>query len=89
MIPLAQIAQTPFVQIALPIVITLIVAAWNNNKRFDDMNRRFDDMNHRFDAVDKRFDRIEDRLERIETKLDDDSKRIAVLEERTSPLRGR
>ena len=58
MIPLAQIAQTPFMQIALPIVITLIVAAWNNNKRFDDMNRRFD-------GVEKRLDRIDDRLERI------------------------
>ncbi|MDQ6699385.1 MAG: hemolysin XhlA family protein [Acidobacteriota bacterium] len=64
----------------MPIVITLIVAAGNNNKRFDDMNRRFD-------GVEKRLDRIEDRLERIETKLDDHGKRIAVLEERTSPLR--
>lgn len=67
------IAQTPFVQIALPIVITLIVAAWNNNKRFDDVNRRLDG--------------IEARLVRIESKLDEHGTRIAVLEDRSSPLR--
>ena len=39
--------------------------------------------------MNRRFDAIEKCLERIEAKLDDHHQRIAVLEERTSPLRGR
>jgi hypothetical protein len=56
------ILNRPFIQIALPIVVTLIVASWTNNERFDDMNRRLDD----FFA---RLGRIEDRLTGIETRL--------------------
>jgi low affinity Fe/Cu permease len=63
----------PFVQVALPIIVTLILAVFLQNKRFDDMN--------------KRFDEIIRRLERIEAKLDNHESRIAVLEDRTSRLR--
>ena len=79
MSPVLQILQLPFVQIALPLMVVLIVNAWGQNKRIDDLRA---DMNRRFDAIEKR-------LERIEAKLDDPHQRIAVLEERTSPLRGR
>jgi len=91
----AAILNTPFVQVALPIMITFIAAAWLNGKRLDDlrtdMNRRFDearsDVNRRFDDVNRRFDEIIKRLDRIETFLTDHDQRIARLEERTSPVR--
>ena len=46
------ILQQPFVQVALPIIVALMLAAWLQNKRLDDMNNRFDefreDFNRRF-----------------------------------------
>lgn len=67
----------PFVQIALPIVITFVVAAWNQNKRIDDLRA---DMNHRLDDTHRRLDEIIKRLDRIETKLDNHENRIVRLE---------
>jgi hypothetical protein len=66
------ILNSQFVQVALPIVLTIFIAAWINGKSIDGINRRLDD--------------IVARLERIEKKLDDHAERIARLEERTSPI---
>jgi hypothetical protein len=74
------ILQQPFVQVALPIIVALMLAAWMQNRRFDDTNRRIDDGNRRIDEVIRR-------LERIETKLEGHNERIARLEERTSLVR--
>jgi GTPase len=67
------VLQQPFVQVALPIIVALMLAAWLQNKRFDDLNRRIDE--------------IIQRLGRIETKLETHSERITRLEERTSLVR--
>jgi hypothetical protein len=64
----------PFLKTALPIMLSILVAAIVNNKRLDDLNRR--------------LDKIEARLERIEAKLDGHETRIIRFEERTSPLAG-
>jgi hypothetical protein len=61
MTPVA-ILNTQFVQVALPIVATLFMAAWWNNlglgainKRIDDLNRHMEEMrsemNRRFDCL--------------------------------------
>src|SRR5277367_2000747 len=67
------ILNTPFVQFALPIVVTFIVAAWLNGKRLDDFKsdtyRRFEDVNRRFDQVDRHFDAMDKRFDRLETLL--------------------
>jgi GTPase len=68
-----NILQQPFIQVALPIMVALTLAAWLQNKRFDDVNRRIDEVIRR--------------LDRIETKLDNHNERIARLEERTSLVR--
>jgi tetrahydromethanopterin S-methyltransferase subunit G len=72
------IFQTPFVQTALPLMFTILIAVWVNNKSIDGIHRRLDDM--RNDIV--------KRLDRIEAKLDDHERRITHVAERTSPLRG-
>jgi hypothetical protein len=56
----ANLLQQPFVQVALPIIVALMLAAWLQNKRFDDVNRRIDEF--RTD-VNLRPDRIETKLE--------------------------
>jgi hypothetical protein len=65
-----------FLSVSLPIMLTFVgtiwVATWTQNKRLDDIVRR--------------LDAIEARLLGIETKLGDHGQKIAVLEERTSPL---
>ena len=91
------ILNNQFVQVALPIVLTIFIAAWMNgraidgiNKRIDDVNRRFDDlrsdMNSRFVEVSRKFDEVNRRLDKIDAKLDEHGTRVTVLEERTSPL---
>ncbi len=69
----ANILQQPFIQVALPILIGLTLAACLQNRRFDDVNRRIDE--------------VIGLLDRIETKLDNHNERIARLEERTSLVR--
>jgi hypothetical protein len=49
------ILQIPFVQTALPVMFTILIAVWVNNKALDGIHRRLDD--------------IIKRLERIEIKL--------------------
>ena len=81
------VLNNPFVQVALPIMFTILIATWINNKAMDKgldgVNRRIDDlrsdMNRRFDDVNRRLDRIEDTLKTH-------SAQIALLEERVSPL---
>ena len=68
--------QQPFVQVALPIMVTFAIATLYQGKRIDDLR----------DSMNKRFDAVERRLERIENLLTDHDRRITVLEERTSPL---
>ena len=81
MSPAANIPQQPFVQVALPIVIALMLPSWLQSKRFDDLNRRIDELRS---DVNQRFIDVSHRLERIEAKLDLHNERIARLEERTS-----
>ena len=65
-----------FTAVALPLMFTVLVAVWINNKAFDGINKRLDD--------------IVGRLGRIEAKLDDHAERIARLEGQSSPItRGR
>jgi hypothetical protein len=48
--------QQPFVQVALPIMVTFAIATLYQGKRIDDLR---DSMNKRFDAVERRLERIE------------------------------
>jgi len=78
------IASNPFFTVALPIVITLIVAMVTQNKRIDDLHKRIDDLrdsiNERLDRIDHRLDGIDQRLAAIEAKLSEHGERIAKLE---------
>lgn len=66
--------QQPFVQVALPIIVALMLAAWLQNKRSDDVNRGIGELRQE----------IVPRLDRIEAKLENHNERITRLEERTS-----
>jgi hypothetical protein len=76
--------SNPFFAVALPIVITLIVAMVTQNKRIDDLRKRIDDLrdsiNQRLDRIEQRLDGIDRRLESIEAKLSEHGERIARLE---------
>ena len=75
--------QQPFFQITVPLLIGLFLAAWLQNKRFDDVNGRFSDLRS---DLNRRLDEITQSLKRIEQKLDNHEGRIITLEERTSPI---
>ena len=70
------VLNTQFVQVALPLMLTLSIAAWWNNKRVDDLRGDMKDLKG---DMNRRFDRIE-------VLLSDHGERIVKLEERTSPL---
>jgi hypothetical protein len=83
--------QQPFVQIALPIIVSFVLATWYQNSRItdpheslskciddlrDDMNARFSDVNARFNEVNAGIGGVEKRLERLE-------ERVEALQERS------
>jgi hypothetical protein len=76
-----------FVQVALPIMFTVLLAAWINSRGMDKaiegVNRRLDDL--RADMND-RSGEVNRRLDRIDETLNAQSGKIAILEERMSPL---
>ena len=80
------ILNTPFVQVALPIVVTFIVAAWLNGKRLEDfridVNRRFDDHDQRFNESRSEMVNFHSemimRFDRLESMLGDHNQRIVV-----------
>lgn len=77
----------PVVQVTLPIVLAIGIAAWLNNRRIDDLNRRIDDL--RAD-LNRRIDDLRNELLPILRELQaiakNHEKRISVLEERSSPI---
>ena len=66
--------------ITLPIVLTILIAAWLNNKRIDtvdtSLNRRVDDLRGEMVPL----------LREILATLKDVDRRMTVLEERSSPI---
>jgi len=75
--------NSQFVQVALPIMITLAIAAWANKSGIDGVNKRLDDLVARINHMETS---ITERLDRIEATLRDHGERITRLDERTSPL---
>ena len=39
-----EILQSPFIQTALPIMFTVLIAVWINNRTIDGVNKRMDDL---------------------------------------------
>jgi hypothetical protein len=88
------ILNSQFVQVALPIVLTIFIAAWMNGRSIDGINKRIDDL--RIDLrgdlsslrseMNNRFGEVNRRLDRIDETLKTHSEKIAGLDERTSPL---
>jgi len=76
--------QQPFFQVALPIIVTFVIATWFQSKRIDEVGKRIDDLR---DSVNKRLDAIEARLGRIEELLFGHDRRITKVDELTFPLR--
>ncbi len=78
--PVAMLSSQ-FVQVALPLMVTLTIAAWVNSKgidglgkRIDDlrseMNRRFEDVNRRFEDVSRRFDDVNRQFTEVNRRFD-------------------
>lgn len=84
-VDLTAITSLPFVQVALPIMLTFAAATWYQNKRIDDLRS---EMNNLRAEMNRQFGEILRRLDRIEAKLENHNERITRLEERTSPLTG-
>jgi tetrahydromethanopterin S-methyltransferase subunit G len=76
--------QPPFVQTAMPIMFTILIVVWVNNKAFDDIHKRLDGLKS---DMNRRLDEVNARLTRIERKLDNHEERIVRVEERTSVIR--
>lgn len=91
------VLNSQFVQVALPLMVTLTIAAWLNSKGIDGLGKRIDDVGHRiddlrtevnrrFEDVNRHFDEINRRFDKIDDLLHEHDERIVRLEERTSPL---
>jgi hypothetical protein len=69
----------PVVQITLPLLVGLFIAAWMQNKRLDDIVARLS-------AIEKEVRELGQRVARIEGLLTGLTQRVERLEERTPPL---
>jgi hypothetical protein len=73
------ILNSQFVQVALPIVLTIFIAAWMNGRSIDGISKRIDDIVRRLDTIDVRLVAIEGRLTEF-------GESLTRVEERTSPI---
>jgi hypothetical protein len=60
-VEVSEVAKLPFVQVASPIMITFVAAAWNQNKRLDDILKRLDRIEHKLENHNDRNTRLEER----------------------------
>ena len=74
----------------MPLIVTIVVAAWLNGKQFDTLNGRIDDANRRIDETNRRIDEFRaevlSELRQIRAILTDLDRRITRLEERSFPV---
>jgi hypothetical protein len=67
--------NSPFIQVALPVVMTVSAAEWLNGKRLNklrsEMHRQFDTVELRFDGIDSRFDALDLRFDGMERRFRD------------------
>jgi hypothetical protein len=77
------ILNSQFVSVAIPIVLAIGLSSWWNNKRLDDFK---DAMSERFAEVNRRFDQVFKRLDTIDATLKTHGEKIAILEDRSSPI---
>jgi hypothetical protein len=88
------ILNSQFAQVALPIVLTIFIAAWMNGRSIDGINKRIDDLRGEMRGdlsslradMNTRFAEVNLRLDRIDEALKAHSEKIAALDERTSPF---
>ncbi len=63
------ILNTPLTQLALPIVLTLFIAAWLNGRGLDGINTRIDDVRGELKDVNHRLDRVDETLKTYGQKI--------------------
>jgi len=69
--------KEPFFQIAVPIIVTFIVATWNQNRNFTSIDKRIDDLK---DYMKWRFDVVDESLKEVKADLREIKKRVDGLE---------
>jgi hypothetical protein len=79
--------QQPFFQVTLPIVIAMFATVWalisTNNRRLDDIRLELTTLRG---EINTRFGEVNRRLDQIDGTIRTYGEKIAVLEERSSPL---
>jgi hypothetical protein len=86
--------QQPFFQVTLPIILAMIATVWalvsTNNRRLDDVRADLKDFRAELKdfraEVNVRFEQVGRRLDQIDDTLKTYGQKIAVLEDRSSPL---
>ena len=73
----------PVIQITLPLLVGLFIAAWLQNRAIDQLSKRIDDVR---DGLGKRIDDVLTELREIRAELKTMNTRIIRLEERIPPL---
>jgi hypothetical protein len=58
----------PFVQVALPLMLTMLLAVWTNNRRLDDIVGRLGKIEDRLLVIEGRLTAIERKVNTLELK---------------------
>lgn len=79
--------NTPFIQVTLPVILSIFLAtSWNNfgftsiDKRFDSVEKGMNKLSYRIGKVENRLGKVENRLGKVEDRLDKVENRLGKVE---------
>lgn len=62
--------NTPYIQITIPIIISLFMATSWVNVALAQMDKRIDSLEKRMDRIEIRMDKLESKMDKLESKID-------------------
>jgi cell division protein FtsL len=72
------------ITIVLPVIFTVIIGIFYNNRRIDDINHRIDDLNRRIDDSNHRMDGLHSDIDK---RFDETNKKLGDLKEDIREIR--
>ena len=71
--------HSPYIQITIPLIISLFLATSWVNVALAQMDKRIDSIDKRIDRIEIRMDRLENRMDKLESKMDKLLSEFAVI----------
>ena len=78
--------NTPFIQVTLPVILSIFLATSWGNFAIVSLDRRIDSVDKRIDSVDKRINSVDKRINSVDKRINSVDKRLGKLEGKMDKL---